>query len=157
MFIASKNCANITAFIKPCIMIFIYKCKVYLSKIRGCHLLLRLWKAWSACFNLYAYTLYLSYFLHNNWTTEVVKKWVCYFRYWLEPVFKYPSRIPGQLVMEQCYSITTQHPSQEHKAFFIAVISSFHFQLLSFYKSSCSRGSDCKCNWSYFSVRWIQW
>lgn len=50
-------------------------------------------------------------------------------------MLKYPSRIPGQLVMEQCYSTTMEHTSKEHRAFVIAVIGkSFHFQLLSFRK-----------------------
>lgn len=48
---------------------------------------------------------------------------------------KYPSGIPGQLVMEQCYSTPMEHTNREHRAFGIAVIGkSFHFQLLSFRK-----------------------
>lgn len=43
------------------------------------------------------------------------------------------TRVGFQLVMEQCYSITTQHTSKEHRAFSIAEVGkSFHFQLLSF-------------------------
>lgn len=52
----------------------------------------------------------------------MVKKLVCYFRHWLVPMVKYPSRIPGQLAMEQCYYTTTEHTNKEHRAFVIAVI-----------------------------------
>lgn len=99
VYTASKSCASITAFKKPSHDFHIQMWSVFdLRKIRSCHLL-RLWKTSSVCLNLYADTLYLSYFLSNkNWTTEVVKNWVCYFRYWLESMFKYPSRIPASFV-----------------------------------------------------------